>query len=385
MLITNLSLQNWRNFAQADVRLLNRTFLIGPNASGKSNFLDTFRFLRDIAKPGGGLQKAVEIRGGLSKIRCLAARQHPDVVIEVKIAEAPGEPTLWEYALGISQEPHGKHLPVVKFERVKYQGKPILSRPHDPDIEDPFRLTQTHLEQVNANKDFRAISDFFNAFNYLHLIPQILRSPKEFGGITTSEDPFGRNFLRRITQAPANIRKARLRKIEEALKIAVPQLESLRDTKDEDGNPHLQATYSHWRSLGAKQREDQFSDGTLRLIGLLWSLLEGESLLLLEEPELSLNSGIVSRLPGLMYRLQRQRKKGDRQIIISTHSHELLTDRSIIPHEVLLLRPNREGTRIEACSEKREIVELVNQGMSIGDAALPFTIPETVNQLSLFH
>ena len=384
MLITNISLRNWRNFAQADIRLLTRTFIIGPNASGKSNFLDTFRFLRDIAKPGGGLQKAVEVRGGLSKIRCLAARQYPDVVIGVSLAETPGDPPLWEYELGITQEPHGKHLPVIKFERVKHQGKLILDRPDNPDREDRFRLTQTHLEQVNANKSFRAISDFFLAFNYLHLIPQILRSPKEFGGLTQIEDPFGRNFLRRITQAPTNIRKARLRKIEEALKMAVPQLESLIDTKDEDGNPHLQATYSHWRNLGAKQREDQFSDGTLRLIGLLWSLLEGESLLLLEEPELSLNSGIVSRLPGLMYRLQRQRKKGDRQIIISTHSHDLLSDRSIIPQEVLLLRPHQEGTRIEACSDKKEIVELVDQGMSIGEAAMPHTIPDTVNQLNLF-
>jgi len=71
--------------------------------------------------------------------------------------------------------------------------------------------------------------------------------------------------------------------------------------------------YEHWRPQGAKQREDQFSDGTLRLLGLLWSLLEGDSLLLLEEPELSLNSGIIRKLPGLMYRIQRQKR---RQVII---------------------------------------------------------------------
>ena len=384
MLVSNIYLKNWRNFAEANVRLLTRTFLIGPNASGKSNFLDAFRFLKDISKQGGGLQKALEIRGGLSKVRCLAARQYPDVVVGVKLAEAVGKPPVWEYKLGLRQEPHGKHLPVVAFEQVRHNEKIILDRPDAGDKEDRFRLTQTHLEQVNANRDFRPISEFAEAFSYLHLVPQILRFPKQFGSSDESTDPFGRNFLRHIAQTQANIRRGRLHKIEEALRIAVPQLSSLADIQDEDGNPHLQAIYSHWRSLGANQREDQFSDGTLRLIGLLWSLLEGDSMLLLEEPELSLNSGIVSKLPGIMFRLQKQRKKGDRQIIVSTHSPELLSDRGIIPQEVLLLRPHTEGTRIEPCSDKQDIVDLVNQGMTVGEAALPHTQPENLNQLELF-
>ena len=40
-----------------DTPLGRRMFLVGTNASGKSNFLDALRFLRDIAKTeGGGLQ-----------------------------------------------------------------------------------------------------------------------------------------------------------------------------------------------------------------------------------------------------------------------------------------------------------------------------------------
>ena len=92
----------------------------------------------------------------------------------------------------------------------------------------------------------------------------------------------------------------RLKKIEEALHIAVPQLKHLTDTKDESGIPHLEAIYEHWKE-GSRQREDQFSDGTLRLIGLLWALLDEDSLLLLEEPELSLNIGIINRLPALIH------------------------------------------------------------------------------------
>jgi len=54
MVITRIKLKNWRNFKQVDVDLRERVFVIGPNASGKSNLLDALRFLRDVAKPKGG-------------------------------------------------------------------------------------------------------------------------------------------------------------------------------------------------------------------------------------------------------------------------------------------------------------------------------------------
>ncbi len=74
MRLTHLTLKNWRNFKHADFDLQDRMFVIGPNASGKSNLLDALRFLKQIASTGGGFQDAVDRRGGMSRIRCLAAR-----------------------------------------------------------------------------------------------------------------------------------------------------------------------------------------------------------------------------------------------------------------------------------------------------------------------
>ena len=54
MIITRLKLENWRNFTFVDIPLRERAFVIGPNASGKSNLLDAIRFLRDVAKRDGG-------------------------------------------------------------------------------------------------------------------------------------------------------------------------------------------------------------------------------------------------------------------------------------------------------------------------------------------
>jgi predicted ATPase len=380
VIVSHVSLKNWRNFRIADISLGNRAFLVGPNASGKSNFLDVFRFLRDVAKPGGGLQFAVKQRGGLSKIRCLAAREHPEVEIEMDLSDYSESNSIWKYALSIRQEPRGNRLPYVNYEKVWKNEKLILNRPNQDDTRDRELLTQTHLEQISANVKFRDISSFFEAVNYLHIIPQIVRNPEGFFGVSTVDDPYGRNFLDTIARTPVKTRHARLKKIESALRIAVPQLSSLTDIKDEKGVPHLEAKYEHWRAEGARQREDQFSDGTLRLLGLFWSLLESGSLLLLEEPELSLHSGIIMQLPPLMYRLQQQRK---RQIIVSTHSADLLSDKGISGEEVIMLNPNKEGTEIVQASSMRQIRELLKQGFAPSEAILPSTKPKNVLQLSM--
>jgi predicted ATPase len=383
MFVSHVILKNWRNFRSVDVELGHRVFLAGPNASGKSNFLDVFRFLRDIAKRGGGLQKAISDRGSVSKLRCLAARQDPDIEIEVHLAELSSQEPVWKYAIGIKQEPRGHRQPYLTYERVSQGNQQVINRPDNYDEKDRLRLTQTHLEQINANERFREISKFLEGVLYLHLVPQLLRHPEAFSGPGIPGDPFGRNFLERVARTPERTRKSRLTKIESALRLAVPQLKELTDVQDEVGFTHLEAVYEHWRPKGAKQREDQFSDGTLRLIGLLWSLLEGESLLLLEEPELSLNSGIIRRLPALFYRFQRQKKK---QVILSTHSADLLSDKGIGGEECLLLTPSKEeGTRIELASSIQEVRGLLEGGLSIAEAALPRTVPQDISQLDLFE
>ncbi|HUU29618.1 MAG TPA: AAA family ATPase [archaeon] len=382
MIISHIKLKNWRNFREGDVPLGRRVFLIGPNASGKSNFLDVFRFLRDLAKPGGGLQKAVKDRGGISKIRCLAARKESQVEIEVSLAENHNKPVLWRYGIGIKQQGSGHRNPFVFYERVWEGNKLILDRPDEDDIKDDLRSSQTHLEQINANLKFRKIAEFFESIYYMHLIPQLLRHPEAFIGPTIKEDPFGRNFLERVAQTNEKSRKSRLKIIEKALRLAVPQLKELSDAKDVKGIPHLEAVYEHWRPRGAKQSEEEFSDGTLRLVALLWLLLEGDSLLLLEEPELSLHAGIIRRLPGLIWRMQNKRK---RQIIISTHSSDLLSDKGIGGEEALMLIPNVEGTKIQPAADNFEVCSLLEGGSSVADASLPRTEPKDISQLDFFN
>lgn len=365
MIFSRLACKNWRNFLEVDVTLQDRVFVIGPNASGKSNLLDAFRFLRDIAKAGGGLQSAITRRGSLSKIRCLAARRDPDIELAVELAD--GAEDNFRYEIGITQQVRGYRLPILRYERVFKNGKQVLNRPDENDKKDELRLSQTHLEQINSNAQFREIGKFFETIRYLHLVPQLVRNPESYQGPGVPDDPYGRNFLEIVAKTPEKARRSRLRRIDTALRHAVPQLKNLTDAKDEAGVPHLEVIHNHWRPNAGKQREDQFSDGTLRLIGLFWSLLDGDSPLLLEEPELSLHPAIVKELPSLFARLQRKRP---RQLFVSTHSWEMLSDRGIGGEEVLLLDPSQEGTKVAQASSVKEVRDLLVAGVSIADAAL---------------
>ncbi len=382
MIVSKVVLKNWKNFRHVNVCFGDRGFLVGPNASGKSNFLDVFRFLRDIAKLGGGLQRAVADRGGLSRIRSLAARKEPNVEIRVELSNGRDNVPSWVYEIGIKQEPRGRRQPFLIYERVWNETEQILDRPDGSDVRDVLRLTQTHVEQINSNESFRDVSEFFQSVLYLHLIPQLVRHPEQFQPSEAPEDPYGRRFLERIAKATMKTRESRLRKIETALCLAVPQLTNLTLTQDELGVPHLEVLYEHWRPGAGKQREDQFSDGTLRLIALLWILLEGDSLLLLEEPELSLHSEIVKKLPRLIHRIQGRRT---RQIVISTHSADLMDDPGIGGEETFLLVPESEGTRVERASDRSDAQTLLEGGMTVAQAVLPLTRPSGIDQLALFE
>lgn len=374
---THVRLENWRNFRRVDLELRSRAFLVGPNASGKSNLIDAFRFLHDLVSVGGGFVSAVTRpqRGGVSALRCLAARRYSDVTLDVTIG-SDEEAELWRYELTFNQDKQRR--PFIKRERVFHHGEELLDRPTAQDEADPDRLRQTFLEQVNVNRDFRQVVEFLSGVQYLHIVPQLIREPDRSVG--RENDPYGGDLLEQIARVPSQTQAARLRRIREALQVAVPQLVDIELVRDERGTPHLQGRYQHWRQTAAKQSEHQFSDGTLRLVGLLWSVLAGTGPLLLEEPELSLHPAVVRHLAPMFARAQRN---NGRQVIASTHSPDLLLDEGIGLDEVVLLRPDEEGTTALPAADVGDIEILLKEGETLADAVLPYTKPDRAEQLAL--
>ena len=83
-----------------------------------------------------------------------------------------------------------------------------------------------------------------------------------------------------------------------------------------------------------------------------------------------------------MFEVQ-QKQKRKRQVIISTHSAELLQEQDIAPEEVLFLEVQKEGSQVQLASEIPEVVTQLQAGFSIGEALMPRTSPQGINKLSL--
>ncbi len=394
MIIQRVILKNWKNFQKADVQLLERVFVVGANASGKSNLLDVIRFMRDLVKQAGGLQHAVQERGGVSKIRCLSARQETDIAIEVHLGEPDQqENPKWKYRLAFKHSGGGiiKSGAQITEEQVwsREADKWVLQR-NGAEAGDPETLKFTFLEQINSNAEFREVYYFFRDIQYLHVIPQLVRDADSYFLSSGKEDFYGRNMLERMAITTKKTRDAYMRRINEVLQVAVPQLNELTfiDKKDDPGGvAHLEARYKHWRPRGAKQTEHQFSDGTLRLIGFMWALLDGNETILMEEPELYLHAAIIKQLPEFISRMQK-RKNRVRQVILTTHSYDLLHTDTISPDEVLVLLPTDEGTEVKRASDIETVRQYLESGFTPAEAVAPFTAPkdiQRIHQLSLFE
>jgi predicted ATPase len=381
MIVSRIKLKNWKNFKEADIELDYRAFIVGANASGKSNLIDVVRFLRDIVKQAGGLQYAVnDVRGGVKKIRCLAAKKDSEVSVEVHLSDEPSYDPEWIYKVSFKNIGGGirRNETLITEEKVwsKEKNGYLLERPFEG--EDDENRKFTHLEQITSNTEFRNIYHFFQEIQYLHLVPQLVREADSFLISANKEDFYGRNLLERMSKTPTKTRNAYFKKINEVLQIAVPQLKELKLENDKMGIPHLGAVYEHWRAKGAKQQETQFSDGTLRLIGFMWALLDGTETILLEEPELYLHTAIVKQLPEFISQLQR-RKGRIRQVLITTHSFDLLSGSGIGLSEVIVLEPSKEGTKTSVAKDLEDVRKYLEAGFSMAEAVIPKVAPKKID------
>lgn len=371
MRITGIDLKNWRNFKSASVAIqTDVVYLVGPNASGKSNFLDALRFVRDIAKPiGGGLQTALKERGGFSKIRCLHSRGNragggTELIVKLTLED---NDVSWVYDLGINfPKSSSRDIPQVVHEKVSRNGALILDRPKTKERNDPEQLAVTYLEQAAQNGGFRPLATFFAAITYVHLVPQLVKFGERISGHLLPDDPFGQAFMKRIADTAPRTRDARLNKISEALKEIVPGLEGLGFEKDSEGRPHIEMRYQTYRQHPARQLEDQLSDGTLRLIALLWLLQEKHiAPLLLEEPELSLNEEIVRKLHRIFHKISR---RANHQLFVTTHSYALLSNPGIAGEGIFKVEPGKDGSRIVGPTEAE--MNAIKNGVPPADVIL---------------
>ena len=110
-------------------------------------------------------------------------------------------------------------------------------------------------------------------------------------------------------------------------------------------------------------------------------MLDGKETILLEEPELHLHTEIVKHLPEFIANIQRK-KSGIRQVILTTHSFDLLSSKGIGTDEVILLDSTLEGTTIKRTDHSDEIKEYLDKEFTMAEAVIPRTKPKGIEKIA---
>lgn len=345
--LTRVSLRNYKSIASCDVRLTPLTFLIGANGAGKSNFMDALHFVRDALN--GSLDNAMNERGGLSEVRRRSSGHPTNFGIRLEFLLPSGD--IGHYAFTVGALPSGGYEVQREECSIGGVGKgPYFLLEHGKLIkssENTFpTVTADRLALVSASglTAFRPAFDNLTAMGFYNLNPKIIRElQKPQDGRLLK--PAGENIVSVLGHL-ARTNPHALKTIQEYLHAVVPMvygverqvvgpMESLSFQQDMAGAKHP------WRFLA-----QNMSDGTLRALGILTALFQGNSdhlpsLIGIEEPETALHPGASGALREALRRAAERT-----QVIVTSHSPDLLDDMDIGADSLLVVSSDEAATRI---------------------------------------
>jgi predicted ATPase len=358
-------LKNYKSIAAGDVELRPLTFLVGPNGSGKSNFLDALRFTSDSLR--SSLDHALRERGGIAEVRRRSGGHptHFGIRLEFQQGSSRGH-----YAFRIGARPQGGYE--VQMEECVVEGEQsarfLVSGGEVREVElggkrnglvlPPAARDRLYLVNASGLPEFRPVYDGLSGMGFYNLNPDRLRdlqSP-DSGAILVRDGSNLTSVLRQLTESGPERKK----RIEEYLSSVVPGVRGV-DVKDIGPKSTLEfrqevaGSSDPWRFLAANM-----SDGTLRALGILVALFQAQvaagptvSLVGVEEPEVALHPAAVSAL------LDALREAAETtQIVVTTHSPELLDSANIDDELLLAVQSDRGATQIALVDEAgREAVK----------------------------
>ena len=344
--ITKVTLRNYKSIASCEVQLRPLMFLVGPNGAGKSNFLDSLRFVADALN--SSLDHAIRDRGGIDDVYCRSSGRPKYFSIRLDFTLSEG--STGHYAFRIGDFSRGRYK--VQTEEC------VLRSTQQPTQEDYFyvengTVTKTNVEVapaaakdrlylVNASglTEFRPVYEAFSRMGFYSLnLDKIkdLQAPNP--GDLLNRD--GSNLASVFKQLSPSVKG----RIKEYLAAIVPSVDKI-EARKYGPKEALVFTQNVTRSEDPQRfLANNMSDGTLRALGILVALFQGNYdpkkrvlLVGIEEPESALHPAAAGVL------LDALREAADKtQIIITSHSPDLLDDKDLDVESILAVEA-RNGT-----------------------------------------
>ena len=404
MKLTHIAITNWRNFAHIEFDMSSRLFVVGPNSSGKTNLLAALRFLSDVARRG--LVAASEDLGGPSRyIHAGADSVSFSVSADVDTRQITYDLSLRkvrvidDFSLGrMRLHPSNKGIPedLLEADQPRILHPMVEARPRSSSWEEIARLpvAQPPSESEDeAETQFPVMDRVFvegekllidgedvtgalgtkrvtgsalSIRNMLSGIRYIHPNPKKMLERSDRYDPdHGTGFFQHAGRFSDQQLDAVVDRIRPIMAAVVPEIPNLSYQRMGLGTEVVFYSDTPVRGASGVYSHEQFSEGTLRLLGMLFNLAtlpRDTSVVLIEEPETFLQASVVRSLPSLLAEVAMNR---DVQMVISTHSPELIDSELVLPSQVLMLRSENGETTGELLSESNDprIKAVVSAGL----------------------
>lgn len=408
MSIKRIEVKNFKSFKDLKVNLGKFNVVIGANASGKSNFVSIFKFLKDITI--SGLDNAISLQGGVEYLRNMNIGSSEDLVIKIisdqkfrsiqrieagligiKVYE-----TIYEFALKFYKKRSGfriardKLIQKVEFIRLKRtkkgikdekklgQGEIIISRSNgrvkiklnkpekvelkEEDIFPPF------LRDIELPKHTLIIETpffipllipptemVFSEISIYDFDPKLPKKATPITGKAELEED-GSNLsiiLKNIIED-----REKRRKLFNLVKEFLPFVENLDVEKFADKSLLFKLSESYFRNKYLPA--SLISDGTINIMALIVALyFERKLFVIIEEPERNIHPYLISKVVGMMKDASRQK-----QILVTTHNPEFVKYAGL-ENILLVSRDNHGFSTISRPANKEEVKNFLKNDIGI--------------------
>jgi len=349
--IRRVVLRNYKSIGHCDVSLQPLTYLVGQNGAGKSNFLDALHFVRDAL--AGSLDSAFTERYGVQEVRRRSSGHptHFGIRLEFRLKDGRNG----HYAFEIGAMPSGGYE--VQREECVIVG--IGKGPFFRIIKGQRRDSSETLPSITSDRlalvaasgltEFRPVFDMLTAMGFYNLNPKLmreLRKPQD-GRLLK---PVGENIASVIGHLE-RVAPDRMKTIKEYLQSVVPMVH---DVERKVIGP-METLEFRQIMAGAKHPwrfwAQNMSDGTLRTLGVMTALLQGNvdyspTLIGIEEPETALHPAASAALREVLIQAATHT-----QVLVTSHSPDLLDDRDIDASSILSVVSEAGETKIAPLDE----------------------------------
>lgn len=354
--------KNFKSIAACDVSLGPLTYLVGPNGTGKSNFLDILHFVRDALD--GSLENALQLRGGRMEV-CRRSGGHP-THFGVRLNFRLPDQRYGYYAFNVGAMPAGGFEVLTEECCIgesgngpRYLVERGIAKEHSEEVfpvSTPDRLALVNAAGLPA---FRPVYDALVSMGFYNLNPRVVRDlQKPQDGAMLK--PLGENIASVLAYMERYAPRAK-EQVEEYLGLVVPTVRGVQRV----GVGHMETLEFRQDTSGAKHpwrfNANSMSDGTLRALGILVALFQGgegkqPALVGIEEPEVALHPAAASVVRDALARASERC-----QVIVTSHSPELLDDKSVDVDSLLAVSTDEGATLIAPLDDASR--ETVRQGL----------------------